>query len=326
MKVKEKILGILEENKGSFISGEEIAEKLSVSRNSVWKAINGLKKDGHIISAVTNRGYCLSENSSVFTANSVYEGLNEKLREKLDITVVPIVGSTNNELKKLAEKGGEEGAVLIALEQTSGKGRLGRSFYSPKDTGLYMSVLLRPEFSTEDSLYITACAAVSAAEAIEKATGKETGIKWVNDIYVSGKKACGILTEASLDFESGKLNYAVLGVGINLSTRSFPDDLNDIAVSISDSDNDLRADVSAEFLKSFFGYYTELKKLDFLDGYRRRSFLIGKEISFIRGNETFEGFVTGIDDNIRLLTRLKNGETKAFSSGEVSLVKGGMIK
>jgi len=189
-----------------------------------------------------------------------------------------------------------------------------------------MSILLRPEFTAEDSLYITVCAAVSAAEAIERTADVKTGIKWVNDIYVEGKKACGILTEASLDFESGRLNYAVLGIGINLTTREFPAELEDIAASVSKGGQDLRALIAAEFLNSFFSYYNDLKSLSFLSEYRRRSILTGKEISFMRGNESFEGKVIGIDDSVRLLTELKNGEIKAFSSGEVTLVKGGLIK
>lgn len=326
MKVKEQVLSILEENRGSFISGEEIAEALSVSRNAVWKSVNALKKEGHIINAITNKGYSLAETSSVFTAHSVYEQLSSELKERLNISVVPVVGSTNSELKALGEKGGLDGTVLIALEQTEGRGRLGRSFYSPKDTGLYMSILLRPEFSAEDSLYITVCAAVSAAEAIENTSKVKTGIKWVNDIYVDGKKTCGILTEAALDFESGGLNYAVLGIGINLTTREFPAELKDIAAAVSETDKDLRSFIAAGFLNIFFSYYNDLKSLSFLSEYRRRSILIDKEISFMRGNEVFEGKVIGIDDNVRLLTELKNGEIKAFSSGEVILVKGGLIK
>lgn len=326
MTIKEQVLNMLEARKGSFISGEETAEKLHVSRNAVWKAINSLKADGHVITAVTNKGYCLSNESNIFTAQSVYANLSPELREKLSVSVVPIVGSTNTELKALAEKGGADGTVLIALTQTAGRGRLGRSFYSPKDTGLYMSVLLRPEFSASEALNITACAAVAAAKAIDKAAGVNSQIKWVNDIYIGGKKVCGILTEASIDFESGGLNYAVLGIGINLNTADFPAELQNVAASVSDGKADLRPLVSAEFLNIFFEYYKNLTARDFLAEYRSRSMLTGKEISFVRGSETFCGTVLGIDDDMRLLVRLENGEETAFSSGEVQLVKGDLIK
>ena len=148
----------------------------------------------------------------------------------------------------------------------------------------------------------------------------------MNDIYLKGKKVCGILTEASVDFESGGLNYAVLGIGINLTTIDFPDELREIAASVSAEKADLRAPVAAEFLTRFFGYYKKLQSLEFLSEYRRRSMLTGQEVTFIRGNEIFEGTVIGIDDELRLVTRLKNGETIAFSSGEVQLKKGGIIK
>ncbi len=326
MKIKEQILKILEENKGGYVSGEEMAERLSVSRNAVWKGINSLKNDGHIITAVTNKGYCLSEESSVFTAQSVYTELTAELQEKLSISVVSVVDSTNTVLKASAEKGEKEGAVLIAAEQTNGRGRLGRSFYSPKNTGLYMSIILRPQLSAAESLLITTCAAVSAAESIDAVCKVDSKIKWVNDIYLSGKKVCGILTEASVDFESGGLNYAVLGIGINLTTEYFPDEIKEIAASVSQSDFDLRPKIAAEFLDRFFGYYKNLRNRSFVSEYRRRSMLIGENITLIRGNDTFECTVMEIDDDLRLVTKLNNGETMAFSSGEVQIQKGGVIK
>ena len=326
MKIKEQILNILEENKGRYISGEEIAEILSVSRNSVWKGINSLKKDGHIICAVTNKGYCLSEDSSVFTAQSIYAGLSDELREKLKISVVSVVDSTNTVLKSEAENGGAEGTVLIATEQTAGRGRLGRTFFSPKNTGLYMSIILRPELTAAEALMITTSAAVSAAECIDSVADVTTRIKWVNDIYLNGKKVCGILTEASIDFESGGLNYAVLGIGINLTTSDFPDELKGIAASVSECGNDLRSQIASEFLNRFFGYYGNLSGCSFLSEYRRRSMLIGENITLIRGNDMFNGKVIGIDDEVRLVVELENKEIMAFSSGEVQLKKGGIIK
>ena len=268
----------------------------------------------------------MSEKSNVFTAQSVYTYLSSELREKLSVSVVPAVGSTNTELKTLAEKGGPDGTVLIAIEQTAGRGRLGRSFYSPKDTGLYMSIILRPELSVSESLNITACAAVAAAQAIDKIAGVETQIKWVNDIYLGGKKVCGILTEASMNFESGILNYAVLGIGINLTTTDFPEDLQSVAASVSNRSEDLRSFIAAEFLNTFFKYYKNLSAREFMSEYRSRSMLTDKEIAFVWGNKTFNGTVKGIDDTMRLVVRLGSGEETAFSSGEVQLIKDDLIK
>lgn len=325
MKTKEQIFRMLKNAEGDYVSGEHMAEILKISRNSVWKGIKALRADGYVITAVTNKGYRLSENG-VFTADAVYSELSEELCDKISVTVLPSVGSTNTELKAVAEKGGKEGEVLIALQQTNGKGRLGRSFFSPKDTGLYMSILLRPEFSAEESLYITACAACAAARTIDAAAGVNSEIKWVNDIYLNGKKVCGILTEASLDFESGRLNYAVLGVGINLIIADFPENLISVAGSISSGNKDLRPFIAAEFMNNFFSEYKNLGAHSFIDEYRRRSMLIGKDITFSRGSEIFCGRVLDIDDRVRLVVGLDSGEVTAFSSGEVQLVKGDLIK
>lgn len=258
--------------------------------------------------------------------DKIYEKLDKNLRSRLFVSVIPTVGSTNTQLKASAEQGAADGNVLIALEQTAGRGRLGRSFYSPKDTGLYMSILLRPQFSAEKSLKITACAAVAASEAIDRVAGVHTDIKWVNDIYLNNRKVCGILTEASINYENGGLNYAILGVGINLTTSDFPSELKNIAASVLDKAEDIRAFTAAEFMNSFFKYYDNLDSCDFISEYRSRSMLNNMDISFIRGNDTYSGRVLGIDDDLRLIVRLENGREAAFSSGEVQLKKGDLIK
>lgn len=326
MQLKEEILQILEENKGSYVSGEQIAEKLYVSRNAVWKTVDSLKKSGYQIDAVRKRGYCLSEDSNIFSAQAIIVALPSSLRKFINIEIKPITGSTNTDLKKSAENGAPEGTVLIALEQTGGKGRLGRSFYSPKKTGLYMSILLRPVFPAEKSLYITTCAATAVSEAVDCTADVNSSIKWVNDVYLDGKKVSGILTEASLDFESGGLHYAVCGIGVNISTEIFPDKLGNIAGSISDGKKDLRAKLAAEIITRFFGYYSTLEQLEFLPEYRRRSFLIGKRIDFIMNNKDLSGIAEDIDEKARLVVRLDDGECIALSSGEVQLKKGDIIR
>lgn len=326
MQLKEEILQILEENKGYYVSGEQIAEKLYVSRNAVWKTIEALKKIGYSIDSVRKRGYCLSEDCNIFSAQAILAALPASLRQFIHIEIKPSTGSTNADLKKTAENGASEGTVLIALEQTEGKGRMGRSFYSPADTGLYMSILLRPLFPAEKSLYITTCAATAVSEAIDCTAGVNSEIKWVNDVYLSGKKVSGILTDASLDFESGGLHYAVCGIGVNISTELFPDKLGDIAGCISNGKNDLRAKLASEIITRFFGYYSTLEQLKFLPEYRKRSLLIGKRIEFIINNNDFSGVAEDIDEKARLVVRLDNGELIALSSGEVQLKKGDIIR
>ena len=224
MNTKDKVLEILETHKGEHISGSKIAKALNISRNSVWKAIKQLQDEGHYISATTNKGYCLNWDNNLLSNQSISKYLNSDF---FDIEVYKVVDSTNSKLKSKAESGAPEGTVIISEEQTKGKGRRGRTFYSPKNTGIYMSLLLRPKFSAYESLSITTCAAVAVSRAIEINSNKNAQIKWVNDIFIDDKKVSGILTEASIDLESGGLKYAILGIGINAFSpkEGFPNEL-----------------------------------------------------------------------------------------------------
>ena len=324
MTVKERVLTLLEKNKDISLSGESMARVLSVSRNAVWKSIEALRSEGYTIEAGRNKGYRLISDGGNFSAAGISALLGEEAK-RFDITIEETVTSTNTVLKAMAEQGEKEGKILIAREQTAGKGRLGRSFYSPKNSGLYISILLRPRFSARDALYITTSAAAAVSEAIDLVAGVKTEIKWVNDIYYKGKKLCGILTEASIDFESGGLHYAVLGIGINVTEMTVPDELSDIAVSLG-ADKALFAKLSAEIIKRFFGYYDNIGELRFLPEYRRRSFLIGKRITFTdnEGEKTAE--VLDVDEKVRLVVREDNGNIIKLSSGEVNLVKDGIIR
>ena len=182
------------------------------------------------------------------------EQMLEKLREsKLvsDIQVFSELDSTNQYLKELAKEGAKAGTVIIANKQSAGRGRLGRSFFSPEGTGIYMSILLRPEMELQKSVRITSMAAVAVARAIERVSGIEAKIKWVNDIFLNGKKVCGILTESGINAITGTLEYAVLGIGINVGTIQFPEELKDIATSICNECNHTvtRTELIIEILK-----------------------------------------------------------------------------
>ncbi len=322
--VKEDVLRLLEKNRNNSISGEAIAKTLSVSRNAIWKGIESLRAEGYIIEAVRNKGYRLISSGNAFTSEGIYALLGDN-SERFDITVIDTVTSTNTVLKGKAEQGEREGKILIAEEQTSGKGRLGRSFYSPKGTGLYMSILLRPDFDANKALYITTCAAAAVSEAIDSVAGIETEIKWVNDIYYKGKKLCGILTEASVDFESGGLHYAVLGIGINVTEMAFPEELTDIAASLN-MNRSVMAELTAAIIERFFRYYDNIGELLFLPEYRRRSFLIGETVSFIKEGAVRRAEVLDIDDRVRLVVKEESGKITALSSGEVTLIKDGKIR
>ena len=324
MNVTEQVLELLQQGSGP-ISGEEMAERLKVSRNAVWKAVKKLKEDGYKIGARTNCGYELLSERNVLNPANIRRMLT-KAASCVAIDVRSSVSSTNTVLKEIAEQGGAEGMVLIAEQQTMGKGRLGRSFYSPKGDGLYLSILLRPQFSAEESLSITTAAAVSVAGAVEAVTGERALIKWVNDVYLRGRKICGILTEASVDFETKGLHYAVLGIGVNIlePEGGYSEQLRDVAGALyhrDDAPAGVRIRLAAEILNRFFSFYNALPERSFMEEYKQRSLLTGMEITYLRGESVQEGRVLGVDDEARLIVQRGDGETQLFSAGEVNIKK-----
>ncbi len=322
MDVKKKVLECLESNKGCTFSGAKLADEIGVSRTAVWKAIKSLEQQGYSIDASTNKGYCLKENSDKLSAESIRPFLNEEYRN-CDIQVFDSLDSTNNYAKKLAQEGAEDFTVVIAEEQTQGRGRLGRTFYSPHSKGIYMSVILRPKMSAKEALFITTSAAVAVSEAVEKVCNIDTQIKWVNDVYSNGRKMCGILTEASIDFETGGLEYAIVGIGINVSTASadLPDELSDVATSIfgDSKSHGVRSEIAANVINNLCGFSKNLGDKSILEEYKKRSFLLGKDIYVIRGDKRTLATAIDLDDNAELIVKYQDGATECLSSGEVSI-------
>ncbi len=326
MKVKEQVLLILETNKGKYVSGEDIAKELYVSRNAVWKAINALRKDGFIIDAVTNKGYMLGKEADGFTALRVSSMLNKTCQD-CEIIFYDTITSTNTVLKEMAEKGAKEGTILIADTQTEGRGRRGRSFFSPAGTGIYMSILLRPGFTTDKASLITVLAAVSVVRAIKETTDLPVKIKWVNDIMLNDTKICGILTEAAADIENGHLQYAVVGIGINISMPEggFPYYINDIASVLFNDEvviNDVRCSVSARVINNFFELYHNLNEARLIKEYKDNSCILGKEVRVFTGDESYIATALDIDENAHLIVKDKNDRILTLTSSEVSIRKG----
>jgi BirA family biotin operon repressor/biotin-[acetyl-CoA-carboxylase] ligase len=228
--------------------------------------------------------------------------------------------STNDDVKAAARAGEPEGLVIIADRQTAGRGRLRRAFFSPDGSGLYMSVLLKPETSPAGSALITAAAAVAVAEAIERVSGRSARIKWVNDIYLNGKKVCGILTEGAVAAD-GRLQYAVLGIGVNVAPPpgGFPEGLRDIACAVFEdgAPEGVRARLAAEIL-SHFHRFRALEERAFLPAYRERSMVLGKPIQVFLGEEAFPARAISIDDDCRLIVETERG-LLTLCAGEVSI-------
>lgn len=320
MSIKDEVLKTLEENKGHYISGGDLASTLKVSRNAIWKAIKSLEKNGYTIDAIPNRGYCLSSNSDILSPQSIAQ----HLACDLDIHVYKIVSSTNTVLKEMAEQGAKEGTVIISEEQSMGRGRMGKKFFSPSGTGIYLSILLRPDIPAKEALFLTTSAAVATAKAIETVSDKKADIKWVNDIFIDNKKVCGILTEASFNIETNKLDYAIVGIGINVCTPvgGFPDNISNIATSVFDKSSDSinkRSLLIANLLNYFMDYYKDLSSKKYIKEYISRSMLIGKKISVIDKEQAFDATALKIDNDCRLQVQFTDGTKKWLSSGEVSI-------
>ncbi len=332
-----EVLKLLRENEGGAISGEKIAKKLGITRSAVWKHIKTLKEEGYEISSTSNKGYELGDTSGVFSARTVSALLNDGRSDrekdvKFDIEVREEVTSTNAVLKEMGNAGAEEGRIIIAKKQTEGRGRLGRKFFSPKN-GLYLSILLKPDMDIRESMYLTTIAAVAVVEAIKETAGKEAAIKWVNDVYLAGRKICGILTEAVTDVESGRLSFAVVGIGVNITApgeESLPEELREIAGFLYEEEEQMPKgfmnSFTAAIIKNYFKYYKCLPEHKFMENYKKYQMLIQKQIFVITPNGKRNASVLGVDDEARLLVEYENGEKEALFTGEVSVREAGAEK
>lgn len=315
MLLVDKILEVLVQADG-FVSYSDFPDISDADNRALFTGIAQLRERGFLIDD-NGCGFRLSEHNTKLCASQLRSvcGKSAVFFESTD--------STNTQAKLLAEQGAPEGTVVVAESQSAGRGRLGRSFFSPEG-GLYFSLILRPEFDADMVLFITVAAAVSASRAIESVFGRECKIKWVNDIYSDDRKICGILTEGSLNAATRKFDYAVLGIGINLSPpqHGFPDELKDIAGSVllkGAASSRMKAELIRVFTDSFFSFYKHLEMKAFLPEYRARSFLNGRTVEYSLFGVEHHAFVVGIDDDARLILS-ENGKEFFLNAGEVRLI------
>ena len=308
--VKKKVLEYLARG-GQVVSGEDMAIQLDATRAAVWKAVRELRREGEDIIS-TRKGYYLRQ--------------KEEMRSSAFMMSVPEIGwvechetitSTNDRAKEIALAGAPHLSVVFAEEQSQGRGRFSRTFYSQKGTGIYCSIVLRPTVSATYIQRITALAAVAVSRAIETLCPGEVGIKWVNDLWLGGKKICGILTEGAITPE-GELAYAILGIGINVGHTDFPQEIQSIATDI-ESATGVKIPLftlAKEVLLNLCHLLGGLETGAFLKEYASRSVLVGKEVTVSRGDERISGVVRGIGENGELCL-LTGGEEIEISSGEV---------
>lgn len=319
--MKAELLKILRQADG-YISGQQLCEHFGVSRTAVWKVIQQLKEEGYEIEAVKNKGYRIGSMPDVITAEEVGSQLHTEWMGQ-NCIFLESVGSTNNYAKKLAEEGAPAGTLVIAEEQTSGKGRRGRSWETPKGSNIAMTLLLRPKIRPEHASRLTLLMAMAVARAVRKATGLPAGIKWPNDVVVNGRKVCGILTE--MNSEVDYINYVVIGTGINVNQEEFPEEIAGTAGSLRRelgrkvSRSQLIA-ASMEELEQIYETFIRTEDLSGLyEEYNEICVNCGRQIRVLEPGNEYTGTTGGINEKGELVVRKDSGEEVCVYAGEVSV-------
>lgn len=311
MSLKGFVLQQLQQANGAYISGQELAEDSGKSRAAVWKAVKALQKEGYDISAVTNRGYALTEKNDLINEHHIAAAMKNDIK----VYYYPEVDSTNTQAKRLINGGERETFLVTADRQTAGRGRQGKSFYSPAYTGIYMTLAVHPNTLLQNAVTATTAASVAVCRAIERLSDAKPQIKWVNDVYCNNRKICGILTEAITDFELGLVTSVVVGIGININTSAFPEDVENAgALNIDVKRAQLIGAVADELLDIIFGDYS-----DFIDYYRSHSMLLNKNINYIQNGRVTPAVAVAIDETGGLVVKNTDGTLKTLRSGEISI-------
>lgn len=314
---------VLMELKGadSYVSGQDLCERWGVSRTAVWKVINQLKSEGYEIDSVTNKGYKLTKLPDILSKSEIESvipagGIVNK------VIYFEETDSTNTRAKLFGEEGMADGALVVADCQNMGKGRRGKSFTSPRGQSVYMTFLLRPDIPPIRASMITILSAMAVRSGLREICGIDTLIKWPNDVVADGKKICGILTEMSAELT--KINYVVVGIGINVNNKKMPKDIENVAVSarMLTGREQGRSLIIGSVCKWFGAYYYKfLSTLDLSlikEEYNKYLINYNKEVEIVKEKESYRAKSLGIDDEGRLLVE-REGKTEAVLSGEVSV-------
>lgn len=322
---KDRVLAILKNN-NDYVSGESISSEIGVSRMAVSGAVKSLREAGYSIESVTNKGYKLVEAPDKLTKGEILAYLDEERMEY--VLCLESTESTNKTLQAMALDGAPDRQVVIANEQTKGRGRLGRNFNSPKDGGIYFSYLMKPiNRNPQDAATLTAWTAVAVSDAIEEACGVKADIKWVNDLVLNKQKICGILTEMSIESESGMIQSIIIGIGVNVNElkEDFPEEIRDIASSlrIETGSKKSRSKIAAAMIKHMDKLYDNWpdKTEEYLEKYKEKCITLGQEVSvkFTDNDSPKYGKAIDVNSDFTLQIKYKNGEEEAVSSGDVSV-------
>lgn len=320
MSMKTELLTALRET-DDYVSGQDLCEKFGVSRTAVWKGINQLKEAGYEIEAVQNKGYKL-----ISVPDSLSENELKSIRRTewvgQEIFYFPVVDSTNTKAKQLAEEGYPSGTLVVAEQQDAGKGRRGRSWESPRGTGIFMTLMLKPDINPGNASMLTLVAALAVSAGITKCTGRPAGIKWPNDIVMNKKKVCGILTEMSAQFDY--VNHIVIGIGINVHNDTFPEEISHMATSLylETKEHLNRAALIEEIWEQFERYYAVFLETEDLSGlvkeYNAHLVNLHQSVKVLDPKEPYEGKALGITPRGELIVDTWESR-KLVSAGEVSV-------
>lgn len=318
--MKAEILTILKDTDG-YVSGQELCEWFGVSRTAVWKAMNQLKKEGYEIESVQNKGYHLVKTPDILSKNELVS-IRKTKWVGTEICYFDVTDSTNTQAKSLGEGDAPNGTLVVAGKQESGRGRRGRSFESPAGTGIFMTLLLRPEIEPQNASMLTLVSALAVAKGIEHMVDLPVQIKWPNDIVINGKKVCGILTEMSAQMDY--VNYIVIGIGINVGNEEFPEEIKDVATSIylESGKHVNRAMLIEKIWEEFEDYYELYEKTQDLSSLVKEydSYLVnrGQKVRVLDSKEPYEGKAMGITDRGELIVDTWEAR-RLVSAGEVSV-------
>lgn len=317
---KDKILCYLKKNEGRFISGEELCKLFNISRTAIWKSINILRNEGYVIESLHKSGYMLKESPDILSYLEIAPFLNTNFIGR-NYLHKNLISSTNDYAKEYANYY-DDGTVIVAERQESGKGRLGRKWLSNESNGIWMSIILKPNLNPHDVVSLTQVAAISVVNAIEENTICKAGIKWPNDIIINDKKVCGILTEMSSEID--KINYIIVGIGLNVNISLFPDDISNKATSlmIELSEKIDRKKLLASILNNFEKFYSIFLRFGFnsvRDMCKKYSITIGRDVIIKANNIEYTGYAVDIDNDGNLIVETKNYGVKKVLSGDVSV-------
>ncbi|MFH1858338.1 MAG: biotin--[acetyl-CoA-carboxylase] ligase [Candidatus Omnitrophota bacterium] len=312
-----KILDILRAEPTGYVSGEAICEGLGVSRSAVWKHIESLRSLGYAIEAFPHRGYRLLSSPDKLLPEELSHGLATEIIGK-EICFNEMVTSTNDLAYDMAKKGAREGTVVVSEGQSRGKGRLGRTWTSPKGKGIYLSLILRPALPPQAIPKLTLLAALSAARAIQKSSGLTPEIRWPNDILLNGKKISGVLTEMSA--EQDTVHFVIVGIGVNVNTPAEFLPKEGTSLKIETGEVSSRVRLAQALLESFDILYGDFKKgktEEALEECRKLSAILGSHVTVTQVGARREGYAVDIDDEGALLLRLDDGYTERILSGDL---------